>query len=373
MIFIIFSILLSLAFFVFSYLWVDFNLTLISWPAIAQVMDLFQHWGFFHRPVAAKIYLVLTILSFLPSFYFLFKKKIQFSKKRWFWIILPAILIVFAYPFLSHDIFNYLFDGRMIWFHRVNPYRHAPQEFSADHWTRFMHWVHKSTPYGPTQIFYSLIIAIAGFNKFLPSYLFIKIGNLILFLITGFYLIKILKSKRLAVSLWFLNPFLYQEFLINCHNDLLMIFLAVIGFYYWQKKKKKGWLAFLFSVTSKYVSILLLPAFIFKKHYKIILLGSSLVLLTGFVVKITSFQAWYFAWLLMMLPFLKLSRYFWSLVLGGELLILLVKYYPFLRLGQWQTKGYLFLQGYFIFLALVLIFDFFCDGGFIRLRRISRV
>jgi len=358
-IFIVFSALLFLAFFVFSYLWVDFNLTLISQPAIAHAMDLFQHWGFFHRSIAAKIYLILTISSFLPSFYFLFKKKIQFSSKRWFWIILPITFAAFAYPFLSHDIFNYLFDGRMIWLHRVNPYLHTPQEFSADHWTRFMHWVHKSTPYGPTQTFYSLIIAIIGFNKFLPSYLFIKMGNLILFLIIGFYLIKILKSKRLAVSLWFLNPFLYQEFLINCHNDLLMIALAIIGFYYWRKEKKKGWLAFLLSVTSKYVSILLLPAFVFKKHYKIILLSSALILLIGFTAKVASFQAWYFAWLFMLLPFLKLSRYVWSFILSGELLILLIKYYPFLRFGQWQTRGYLFLQAYFILLALVLIFDFF--------------
>ena len=370
MLFFAFLLISYLFLFIFSYLWVDFNLSLTHYPFLVNFLDKFQHWGYFNRFLSAKIYLGLLIILFGSQLYLLFSNFLQKQSLKKLLVLAGIVVLLgsLSYPFLSHDIFNYLFDAKIIWHYRQNPYLRTPQSFSGDHWLRFMHWVHRTCLYGPIWLLYTLIPGLLSFGKFVINFYGLKLLNGLLFFSTGWLLLKINKNNKRVFTYWFFNPFLLIELLINSHNDLLMIALAVMGFYFWQKKKKWGWLFFLFSVASKYVSVLLLPAFILKKHYKLILLGLALILLIGFIIKIESFQSWYFAWLFMLLPFLKLSPRSWMFFLAGELLILLVKYYPFLRLGQWQTTGYLYLQGFFVLLALILAFDFFK----IRLRKVDR-
>lgn len=357
-----FSSLVSLGFFIYSYHWVDFNLTLVSYPPLARWLDSFQHWGYFHRPPAARWYLALTLLSFIPAVIILLKKKL--SSLQWWYFLLPAVIAALAYPFLSHDMFNYLFEGRMVWVHRANPYRRAPQEFSADPWLRFMHWVHKPTPYGPVHILFSLIIAVFSFDKFIISYFLLKLINLGLFALTGYWLLKLF-DKQKVYAFWFLNPFLHQELLMNSHNELLMISLAVAGYYWWQKKSAwKGVLLWLASVATKYISLVMAPLIFLRRTWPLWL--AVLVLLGGFVYKLDQFQSWYLAWLWLILPFLRLSRPAWLVVLAAEAVVLVIKYRPFIATGSWDLVFPGLLMGALVVLAAVIIVEGVKKYGIIK-------
>jgi len=328
--------------FCYSFFWVDPNLTLISYPKVALFFDRLRRFGFFQRDLAANQFLIIILGLFLLQIYFLFSRLIKrVAPKTLITISLGVILLAtFSYPFLSHDIFNYLFVAKTILFYHQNPYLVPPQSLAPDLWLRFMHWVHATTPYGPVWVFYSLIPALFSLGKFSLNLFWWKTFDGVLFFITGWLLFKILDEDRIVFPIWFFNPFLLLELLVNAHNELLMIFLLFLGLYWLKKNKKQlALITTLASILTKYISLLWLPAmFLPRKKWKSRWLWLALFfVITAFVIKAPSFQSWYLSWVFMFLPFLSLKKWSWAMTFGLEFLILVDKYYPFLKSGYWRT------------------------------------
>ncbi len=159
-----------LALTIYSYSQIDLNLTLSS-NAVYQSFQQTMIWlGYFNRPLSTTIFLVLVFLLF--AIYYLLLRLVKQGRleERQFWIlvILTLGISVFAYPAFSHDIFNYMFDARIVTTYGLSPYQYKALDFPADLWIRFMHWTHRYYPYGPTWLLLTLPFSFSGFGKFTP-------------------------------------------------------------------------------------------------------------------------------------------------------------------------------------------------------------
>jgi hypothetical protein len=340
--------------FLYSFTQVDLSLTLSRFSYWQSLQRYFQYIGYFERPVSTLIY-VLIILS-LFVFYFLFlssgfagKRKVEIRNL----IGLTAIILLFSYNAFSYDLFNYIFDAKIITFYHDNPYIHKALDYPSDPMLSFMHWTHRTYPYGPAWLVITVPLSLLGFQFFLPTFLLFKSLATASFLGTVYFLGRI--ARRLYPQDWTFivtsfafNPLVLVESLVSAHIDIVMMFFAVLSFYLLiGKRYVASSFIFILSILIKFATVFLLPIYVLviylqlkKKEvdYNTILHFCLLLMLASVVAQTvrTNFQPWY---LLEVLPFAALlARRFYILApLFIISLFSLLNYVPFLYLGNWNA------------------------------------
>ena len=371
-VFIVFSFVLYSLLAVFTYSYVDLNLTLSQHPVALWFVGSLQNLGYFHRFLATSIYVIWIATAF--SFYILnlwlfYKKKVRETYLKYA-VICCTLILIFAYPFLSSDLFNYIFYSKIILKYHANPYTHRALDFPGDDWLRFMRWVHGYAPYGPLWLAGALIPAILGFGKFILNLLMFKIFIGSFHLINSYLIFKILqkagiKNILLGTSFYALNPLFLIEGVANAHNDIVLTsFLILTVYFYVNKEYMKSFVALILGTIIKYIPILNLPWIIFavfqkkKVNYEKIIFLSLFTMtiftfiFSTFAIRIpfvsggstqVQFQPWYLFWTL---PYIALlPRY--SLLILGVLISFGVsfRYLPFLFYGDWtHPQTILFMQ-----------------------------
>lgn len=341
-------LLLSVGFFFYSYTHVDLNLTLTTFKPVNQFINKLQRLAYFHRPLSTKIYLAFSFLFLAIFLYITLKKANKLKKFPWKWVIAITGIFAFAYPFLSHDIFNYVFYAKTIIKYGKSPYVAAPNWFPQDPWLRFMRWTHVPSPYGP---FHALIVLpsyILGLGKLTLSLFWIKVINFSFFLLSIKYIGKIarlLKRSRTQVIkaqlLLALNPLILFESLANGHNDAVMMAIYLFALYFLLKSQKvKSFLILLVSIGVKYITALLTPMyFLTKKLSKETLVNLQIALFAISVIFFYvyyGFQVWYSTWALYVAPLSKskaLRNAVLLFSLGG-----ILYYVPYIRTGLWEQQ-----------------------------------
>jgi len=339
----------------YSFFLVDPSLTFINHPLWEKIRSFFINFGYYRRFESVVVYVILLLLLF--NFYFLMKDKKNMNIFKIALII--ASISLFSYPFLSRDFFNYLFDAKIFTFYGKNPYFHKPSDFLSDPWLRFMHWTHRTYPYGPVFLILTFIPSFFSFGKFVLAFLFFKIFWGIFYLLAVYFLEKL--DKKIAFVFAF-HPLILVEGLINNHNDLIGLSLAIIGIYFLLKNKNIFAYVFLiFSFGIKYISFPLL--FLKKKNKNFNFLPLILIIFLLFYLSFFSeIQPWYFLILFAFLPFFPKIIDNLNIFLLG----LLLSYYPYLRFDFWNQKeslvlkhkiiiGFLFLNFIFYFLKLIIL------------------
>lgn len=347
-------LLLILGLFFYSYTQVDLGLTLTRISIWQAIQRSFQYIGYFNRPLSTTIY--LSLLFFLFTFYFWFLsliKKGKLTVKQFWWlVVISAVVLVFSYNAFSYDLFNYMFDAKIVTFYGLNPYEYKALDFPKDPYLSFMHWTHRAYPYGPTWLVLTIPLSFLGWQKFLIT-LFLFKGMIIASLLGTIYFIgKILdeinpSQKILAMSLFAFNPLVIIEGLVSAHNEVVMMFFSIVAIYLLLKKRYFGaWSLFLFSVGIKFSTAFLLPIFLFvtfqqlrnKKIVwdKLILVSALLMALAMIPASLrTELQPWYFLLVIPLISLLPQERVlFWPGVVVS--LGLLLHYTPFLYTGNWD-------------------------------------
>lgn len=328
------------AYALFSYVLVDTNLVLSSNPVYWN----FQQWlwrVFLPKSeLLALVFGVLTFLLFVSYFGLLLSlRQKPFSKKELLGVLVLLVIPFFlAHNALSHDIFNYIFNAKMVVKYHANPHTTFPGSFSDDLWTRFMHNTHGYSPYGYVWTAVGVLPYLVGFGKFLPTFVSFKLLTLVsylLFIVFSKKIIKLnrLKNPQLRLAMFAFNPLILVESLGNAHNDILMMLLALISYFYLvlfvraqENKKAVRFLIFslvflLLSVGIKFVTIGLLPLFalviIWKQRdffdvstKKLVedyfpILASIVLFLPLFLKRSEQFYPWYLLWSLVWLPLIK--------------------------------------------------------------------
>ena len=310
---------------IYSYALVDLNLTLFDHKLWDNFRSFIIQIGYFNRGLSTMIFFSGIVIFYL--LYFLSKKLKPNPIKL---AIVIGLVSLIAYPFLSHDFFNYMFDAKILTFYGKNPYLFRALDFPADHWTRFMHWTHRVYPYGPTFLPITLIPSFLSGGKFILSLFFFKLT------FTGFYLAavwvvnKIDKNKALIIAT---HPLIIIEGLITPHNDLIAMSLGLIGIYLLFNKKLWSRVFFIVSGLIKYSTLPIL--LIFKKNKWLNILAFIGILVPLFYLSFYSeIQPWYFLILFIFLPvFPNLIKKIDIFLMG-----LIFSYYPYIMFGGWDTK-----------------------------------
>lgn len=347
-------VLVVVLFFFYSFTQVDLNLTLSKWSIWQILQKFFQHIGYFQRPFSTFLYIAILILLFTFYVVFLYlahSKKIT-KKQVWILVISTASILVFSYNAFSYDLFNYIFDAKIVTFYHQNPYLHKALDFPSDPMLNFMRWTHRVYPYGPVWLFLTVPISFLGLNFFLPTFFLFKFLAAGSYLGTAYFIDKIMtsfypKDEVFGLVFFALNPLVIIESLVSGHNDITMILFALIAVYLFLKNKYiRSILFILLSIGIKFATFFILPIFLAiyflgrdKRHINLEWIFLSMTLVMIFAVFLasvrTNFQPWY---LLYPLPFAALIRRKY-LVLVPSIIVTffaLLEYSPFLYLGNWD-------------------------------------
>lgn len=342
----IFYALLALLLFVYSYGYLDYNLTLSSHPLFLRFVDPLQDLVYFNRYDSVLIYSVIMIFmfaSYLGILHYAHARKLVIFP--WKWALLILGIFTLAYPMLSYDVFNYMFHGKILWFYHQNPHIHAPLEYTGDLWLRFMRWVHTPSAYGPVFTVIESPAYILGFGKFVPVLYLMKI-TMTAFFAWCIYLVGKISttlgmSKSNVVSSQLLlafNPFLLMDVVVNGHNDAVMMAFFLLALFYSLLSKPSGsFLALLASIGTKFMTALTVPIYFIRNH-KARILFSFIALILPVLFSIHRFQPWYLVWALIpaILVNIKFVKYWVILAsLAG-----LIFYIPYIATGFWLNSSW---------------------------------
>jgi hypothetical protein len=321
-------ILLLVGLFLYSFTQVDLNLTLSKLSVFQAVEKAFQYIGFFQRPISTIIFIVIIGLLFIVYCLFLFLAKRGKLSPRHLMILTIAsfIALVFSYNAFSYDLFNYIFDARILSHYHQIPFLHKPDDFIGDPTLNFMRWTHRYFPYGVSWLVLTVPLAFVAMNYFLPAFFLFKLLMGFSFL-GSIYLIykiskKIFPGQEIINTVFFaFNPLVIIETLVSAHNDIPMIFFILLSIYLiLQKKKVLSWVTNLFSVGIKFSTGVLLPLFIVLEFFdktkrkinweKFFITAFLLSLFTVLFATIrTNFQPWYLIFPLSMATFIAQKKY----------------------------------------------------------------
>lgn len=338
-----FYLLLSTFLLIYSYGYLDFNLTLSSHPLFLKLVAPLQHLVYFNRPLSVQFY-VLIFFSLFVCYLFIIMPKYRPAYFPWKNYLLIMFVLWLSYPMLSYDVFNYMFHSKILWLYGANPHTVAPLAFEGDLWLRFMRWVHTPSAYGPIFTAIESPAYLLGFGKFVPV-LYLMKATMILFYIWCVSLVgqigAQLKVGKNAITLSQLllafNPFLYLELVVNAHNDAVMIALLLYAIKLsLDNKKIISFFSLVFSVGVKYVTAVTAPLFLLKNnHLKIIL--TTISLLAPILFLPGRFQPWYLVWPLIPAALINAN---WAIVWVVLTTIVGLAYYPvYIATGFWDMAG----------------------------------
>lgn len=340
--------------FLYSFTQVDLGLTLTRLSIWQAAQKFFQTIGYFNRPLSTFFYLAIILLLYLFYLFFLkLARKEKISKKVvWTLILASTLMLTFSYNAFSYDLFNNIFDAKIVTYYHQNPYLHTALDFPKDPMLSFMHWTHRTYPYGPVWLVFSVPISFLGMQIFLATFFLFKILSAAFFLGTIFFAGKIMrkvspKHELLGITFLALNPLFLIEGLVSAHNDMAMLFLLVVSiFLLLNSKYIRSLFLLIFSVGIKFATVFAVPVFliIYLLKIKKISVGwekifvSLIVLMSAAIIAAsvrTNFQPWYILYILPLAALISGKNYIKTPVIIVSFFALLT-YVPFLYLGNWD-------------------------------------
>ncbi len=216
--------------------------------------------------LTGSLYCVFVVVFFIFYLVMIYKaqKGEMNSKYAWKMILLTILMLLFAFPSFSYDIFNYIATAKVSFLYKENPYIVMPIEIPNEPLLSFMHAANKIALYGPVWILLTFIPHQLGFNNLLLTIYAFK-GLIVFFYLALCFLIWKLSGKNAETLIFFaLNPLILIETLISSHNDVVMMFFA-LGSFYLLKRKKMEFSVILFasSIFIKFATIFLLPVYLY--------------------------------------------------------------------------------------------------------------
>lgn len=343
--FLLLTFFLTLLLVVYSYFLIDPNITLFQHPWWVSFRDFTVYMGYYQRETSWYIYLSIIFSLFTAHIWALKKYK---NFPIWRYVFLIGGLLVLSHPFLSHDFFNYMFDARILTEYGKNPYLFKALDFPTDQWTRFMHWTHRTYPYGPSFLPVTLVPSILGMGKFSVTLILFKLVWIFAYCLTVFILNKL--NKRYAVF-FATHPYILIEGLVNGHNDFIGVALAIVGVWYVFKLERiSAFVAFIFSIGIKYVTAPVILINFMKTKMQIRLVFILQILLLVVLIAKLGVQQWYFLSLFVFVPYVPRFLEVMAVFFAG----LLFSYYPYIRFGGWDTSEKVDMKNQIIIAALMV-------------------
>lgn len=221
-------------------------------------------------------YLLALVPAYLGYFIFVYmslKFKDTSSKNIYLIIIFGIIFRVVlmpSTPFLSDDIFRYLWDGK-VFASGLNPFAYAPNAAALNHIKDtsvfpFINFPEIPTVYPPVAQLFFAFTYLVGY-KVLAWKLILSIFEIILIL----FLLKLIKHfamNKMRLAIYFLNPIVIIESYGSGHLDVIAVCFLIIGIYYFYKNKTFASIfAFILAILIKYKPIFMILPFLKRRFF----------------------------------------------------------------------------------------------------------
>lgn len=377
----------------FSFSLTDPNLVLLTWGPYQSFQTFMWQTFFQNAQLLTGSFAVLTVTLFI-TYCILVTRLKRYNEdisqstfpqvlKIFMLFLLIISPLIFSYNALSHDVFNYLFNAKMVLTYQSNPHVQVALDFPNDPWIRFMHNTHTTAPYGYGWTILSLFPSLFGFGKFLSTWLafrFFSLLSILGLLISLIFLAKKIKKplKLQQLATIFLNPLFLIEIVSNSHNDLWMMIPAILSLALASNTKITrpntirtliSLALLLLSISIKFATIALIPVWFIliaennllfeniENHIKHPLIKRGIVFASSIVSKLLNswwplfasillflplltsqskqFLPWYLLWSLIWIPFISWKP--WKMLLLLFSISSLLRYTPWLWAGNFET------------------------------------
>ncbi len=146
-------------------------------------------------------------------------------------------LATISFPFVSHDLFVYYAEWRVMAIHQINPMLNPVSRipyWRHDPWLTLGGWQETVNPYGPA---WFLLVRILGgiASNFVGFFIAWKTLALVSVLMTAWLVERLVKNGGGVRYLF--HPVVSIELLSNAHNDTVMMALAVLAYLLWTHRR----------------------------------------------------------------------------------------------------------------------------------------
>lgn len=177
-------------------------------------------------------------------------------------LALPAIPV---YPINANDIFRYWLRGRVTAVHGANPYLVAPAAYPDDPFAALGgEWATATSPYGPLWELVDALVVFAVGERLLAGLLLFKLIGWLALIAAGWVLAQTADTHAERVRralLWTWNPALVLMFVVDAHNDGVMLLWLLLGVWVGRRHALAG--IWLMAVGALIKPIGLLPALLY--------------------------------------------------------------------------------------------------------------
>jgi hypothetical protein len=148
-------------------------------------------------------------------------------------VVLAHAVLLLAPPLALTDIFNYINYGRMEVVHNLNPYTTIPiLEPHSDPSYALSNWHQLLSPYGPLFTLVTFVVVPLGVAASFWGLKVILVASSLAMIALVWRCARLLgRDPVMAIALVGLNPIVLVWGLGGDHNDSLMLFFIVLGFY----------------------------------------------------------------------------------------------------------------------------------------------
>ncbi len=180
------------------------------------------------------------------------------------WLVSSAVLLT-AYPGQSHDIFDYIFRGRMLAKFGASPLTVTPYTYRDEPFYSYIGWGQWIDAYGPVWEYISGAVALSGDGTLASYVLRYRLLSVMLTGLCGALIYVLVRAEApqyapAALLAWSWNPLLLISTALAAHNDVLMIVFVLLGYRFFQRRRWiAGLLMLVLAAHVKITGLLLLP------------------------------------------------------------------------------------------------------------------
>jgi Glycosyltransferase family 87 len=232
-----------------------------------------------HGQPRVQIELSLTYAALLVLYYLAWRicrqpshadaQRINSDPRLWAVLLATVAAVNLAmlslYPIGAVDVFDYVAQGREITVWHDNPFYTPADQNSADPVLAYTGWSNLTTLYGPAwQLIGAGLTGLAGQDLRINLLAFKSVA--VMFYLGCIAIIAAILHRQAperalaAVSLFALNPLVIYETAGNGHNDIVMVFWMLLGFYFLSRERHSlAALALTVGALTKFVPGFILP------------------------------------------------------------------------------------------------------------------
>jgi len=179
-----------------------------------------------------------------------------------------ALLLSLTYPVGAGDVVDYVTHGEELFYYRKNPLVVPPGQLPDTAFARYSAYRMAPSNYGPLWTWISaLVVGALGRESLALNLLGFKGVAIAAYLAQALLIYAVLRRRQpdlapagLAFFAW--NPLVLYKFAANGHNDAAMMAFALLGIYFWERRRPLMTAALTLSFLVKIPTAPLLPLFL---------------------------------------------------------------------------------------------------------------